>query len=123
VGGRVHSSLQEDNRQCSNCTRVFKWFSIKHAHLKFQKGCAWWVTRELKEWEKMNLTVCPCNIPYGKKMEKICLTGLLLGTNHGCITTNLNQSTLQCNGNILVHLQPKSLRSCFAYFGILWKCR
>jgi hypothetical protein len=24
--------------------------------------------------------------------EMICLTGLLLGTNHGCITTNLNAS-------------------------------
>jgi hypothetical protein len=43
---------------------------------------------------------------------KICLTGLLLGTNHGCITTNPNQSVLQCNGNIPVHLlvQPKYLR-------------
>jgi hypothetical protein len=34
--------------------------------------------------------------------EKICLTGLLLGTNHGCSTTNPNQSVLQCNGNIPV---------------------
>jgi hypothetical protein len=37
--------------------------------------------------------------------EKICLTGLLLGTNHGCITE------LQCNGNIPVHLHPKSSKS------------
>jgi hypothetical protein len=41
--------------------------------------------------------------------EKIFLwvTGLLLGTNHGCITTSPNQSLLQC-GTIPVHLQPKS---------------
>jgi hypothetical protein len=31
-----------------------------------------------------------------------------MGTNHGCITTNPNQSMLQYNGNIPVHLQPKS---------------
>jgi hypothetical protein len=29
--------------------------------------------------------------------EKICLIGLLLGTNHGCITINPNQSVLQCS--------------------------
>jgi hypothetical protein len=34
--------------------------------------------------------------------EKICLTGLLLGTNPGCITTNSNQNVLHCNGNIPV---------------------
>jgi histone-lysine N-methyltransferase SETMAR len=39
--------------------------------------------------------------------EKICLTGLLLGTIYGCITTNPNQSVLQCSGNIPVHLQQK----------------
>jgi hypothetical protein len=46
--------------------------------------------------------------------EKICSTGLLLGTNSGCITTNPNQSELQCNGNIPVHIlvQPKRLRLC-----------
>jgi hypothetical protein len=31
--------------------------------------------------------------------EKICLTGLLLGKNHGCITINLSQGMLQCYGN------------------------
>jgi hypothetical protein len=40
--------------------------------------------------------------------EKICLTGLLLGTNQGCITTNPNQSVFQYNGNIPVDVQPKS---------------
>jgi hypothetical protein len=39
--------------------------------------------------------------------KKIYLTVLLLGTNPGCITTNLNQSVLHCNGNITVHLQPE----------------
>jgi hypothetical protein len=87
-------------------------------------GCPenWKIEKKIKwtEW------LCPCNISYGMQMEKICLTVLLLGTNHGCITTNPNQSMLQCNGNIPVHLQPKSLRSshhlgrsCLPYFGIL----
>jgi hypothetical protein len=40
--------------------------------------------------------------------EKTCLTGLLLGANHGCITSNPNQSVIQCNGNTPIHLQPKS---------------
>jgi histone-lysine N-methyltransferase SETMAR len=40
--------------------------------------------------------------------EKICLTGLLLATNHGCIAKNPNQSVLQCKANIPVHLQPNS---------------
>jgi hypothetical protein len=39
--------------------------------------------------------------------EKIFIRGLLLGMNHGCITANPNQSMLQCNGNIPVHLEPK----------------
>jgi histone-lysine N-methyltransferase SETMAR len=39
---------------------------------------------------------------------KVYLTGFLLGTNHGCITTNPNQSVLQCNGNIPVSFQPNS---------------
>jgi hypothetical protein len=31
AGGRFDSISQEDNyRQCSNCTRVFPWFSIQH---------------------------------------------------------------------------------------------
>jgi hypothetical protein len=42
--------------------------------------------------------------------KKICLIRLLLRTDHGCITTNLIQSVLQCTGNIPVRLQPKSLR-------------
>jgi hypothetical protein len=31
------------------------------------------------------------------QMKKICLTGLLLGMNHRCITNNPNKSMLQCN--------------------------
>jgi hypothetical protein len=74
--------------------------------------------------------------------EKICLAGLLLGTKHGCITISLYQNVLQCNGNIPVDFQPKSLslriclqleRLCLPCFGILreyccpfsevwWKC-
>jgi hypothetical protein len=41
------------------------------------------------------------------QMEKIRITGLLLGSNHGCVTTNPKQGTLQCNGSIPVDLQPK----------------
>jgi hypothetical protein len=71
--------------------------------------------------------VCPCNISYSMQMkEKICLTGLLLVTNHRCINTNPNQSVLQCSEDILLHLQPKSLtlrhqlgRLCLSRFGIL----
>jgi hypothetical protein len=37
AGGRVDSSWQEDNdRQCSNCTRVFPWFSIQRNAWSFQ---------------------------------------------------------------------------------------
>jgi hypothetical protein len=39
--------------------------------------------------------------------ETICLTGLLLVMNHGCVTTNPNQSMIQQNP---VLLQPESLR-------------
>jgi hypothetical protein len=53
---------------------------------------------------------CPWNTSYGMHMKKICLTGLLLGMNDGCIITKPNQSVLQCNGNIPSNLQPKSLR-------------
>jgi hypothetical protein len=61
-----------------------------------------------KKWTEW---ICPCNISYSMQMkEMICLTGLLLGTNHGCITSNPNQSVLQCNGNIPIHHQTKSLR-------------
>jgi hypothetical protein len=42
--------------------------------------------------------------------EKKSLTILLLGRNHGCITTNPKQSVLQCNGNIPVHLQAKKFK-------------
>jgi hypothetical protein len=39
--------------------------------------------------------------------ENRCLTGLLLEANGGCFTTSPDQSVLQSNGNIPVHLQPK----------------
>jgi hypothetical protein len=67
--------------------------------------------RCLQNWrieKKLTECVCPCNISYGMHMkEKIRLTELLLGMDHGCITTNPNQR-LQCNGNIPVHIQPNS---------------
>jgi hypothetical protein len=42
--------------------------------------------------------------------EKICLTGLLLGTNQGRTTANPNQSALKCSGNIPLHFQPKNFK-------------
>jgi hypothetical protein len=92
--------------------------------------------------KKWTVWVYPCNISCGMQMkENICLTGLLMGMNHGCIVTNPDQSMLQCIGNIQVHLQPKSLRLqmhhrlgslCLPCFGIIspvspfseawWKC-
>jgi hypothetical protein len=84
-------------------------YSIAHARLKFQKEWTenWGVKKKLPKW------VCPCNISYGMQMkEKICLTGLLVGTNRGCITTNPNWSMLQFNGNMPVHFPPESLRLC-----------
>jgi hypothetical protein len=104
-------------------------YSIMHDRLTLQKVCALWVPRELKDREKWTEWVCPCNIPQGMQMkEKICLTWLLPGTNHGCITTNPNPSVFQCNGNTPVHFQPKSWRLrtrhqlgmlCLPRFGIL----
>jgi hypothetical protein len=54
------------------------------------------------------------------------LNRLLLGMNQGCITTELDQSVLQCNGNLPAHLQPRSLslchqlgRLCLPWFEIL----
>jgi hypothetical protein len=59
---------------------------------------------------KMNRMGLSLQHSYGMQMkEKIWLTGLLLGTNHGCITTDPDQSVLQSNGNIPVHIlvQPE----------------
>jgi hypothetical protein len=88
-------------------------YSIMHDLLKFQKVCAQWVSRVLKDQEKLTGWVCPCNISDGMQMKekiRVCSIGLLLGTNHGCFTTNPNQSMLQCNRNIPVHLQSKCLK-------------
>jgi hypothetical protein len=113
---RVEELLRADKRMIESVATAL-WcshglaYSIMHDHLKFQKVCTRWVPKELKDRKKLTEWVCPCNITYGVQMkEKICLTGLLLETNHGCITTNPNQSVLQCNENILVHLKPKSLK-------------
>jgi hypothetical protein len=43
-----------------------------------------------------------------KERIEISLTGFLLGTNHGSIATNPNQSMIQCKENIPLHIQPKS---------------
>jgi hypothetical protein len=104
AGGRADSSWQDKDRQCSNCTRVFPLFSIQHNAWSFEVSeSVRTVGAQRTEGSRKKLTewVCPCN-SYGIQMkEKICLTGLLLGK---------KESVLQCNENIPVHLQPKSLR-------------
>jgi histone-lysine N-methyltransferase SETMAR len=91
--------------------------SIMHDRFKFWKVCIWWVARELKDQEKMNWMGLSLQhlLQYEDEGEE-CLIWLLLGTNHGCITTNLNQSGLHCNGNIPVNLQPK-----FWGYAISWE--
>jgi hypothetical protein len=57
VGGRVDSSWQEYNdRQCSNCTRVFPWYSIHHNAWLFEvsEDVCTVGSGGLKNWEKMN---------------------------------------------------------------------
>jgi hypothetical protein len=98
-----------------------------HDRLKVREVCARWVPREPMDREKINrMELSLQHVLRYADEGKICLTGLLLGTNHWCITINANQSVLQCNGIIPVLLQPKSLRLrhqlgrlCLPYFGIL----
>jgi hypothetical protein len=70
-------------------------YSIMDDRLKFRKVCSRCVPTELKVRDRIKWTewVCSCNIFYGIEMkEKI---RLLLGTNHGCITTDPNHRGLQ----------------------------
>jgi hypothetical protein len=74
----------------------------------------------------LNESVLATSLKGMQMKEKICLTGLLLGSNHGCIATNPNQSVLQFNRNIPFHFQPTNLRLrrqlgmlCLPLFGIL----
>jgi hypothetical protein len=114
----IRADRRMDNyRQCSNCTRLFPClaYSIMHDQLKFWKYAHGGCPDNWRTEKKLTESVCPCNISYGMQMkEKTCLTEILLGMYHRCITTNKNHSVLQCDGNSLVHLlvQPKSLRLC-----------
>jgi hypothetical protein len=110
AGGKVDSRWQEDNDiQCSNCTGLFPWFSIQHSARSLEVSeSVRTVSAQRTEGSRKNE---PCKIYHGIQMkEKMCLTGLFLGTNHRCITTNPNQSVLHCGGNIPVLLQPRSLK-------------
>jgi hypothetical protein len=71
-----------------------------HDRLKFRKVGARWVPKELMAREKIKRMCLSLQhlLWYGDE-KKIRLTGLLLGTNHGCTTTNQNQSVLRCKGN------------------------
>jgi hypothetical protein len=101
---------------CSNCTRVFPSFSIHNNACSFEVSESLCVvgaqrTEGLRKNE-LNGPVLAASVNGMHMNEKISVIGLLLRTIHGRITTNLNQSVLQCNGNIPVHLQPKNLRLC-----------
>jgi hypothetical protein len=75
-------------------------YSVMHDRLKFWKVCARWVPREVKNQEKFNrMGLSLQHLLRLADEGQICLTDLLLGTNHGCITTNPNLSVLQCNPN------------------------
>jgi hypothetical protein len=67
------------------------------------------VARELRDREKINQVGSALQhlLRYAYEREDM-LNRLLLGMNYGCITTNPNQSVLQCNGHIQVHLQPQA---------------
>jgi hypothetical protein len=82
-------------------------YSIMHDRLKFWKVHV--VGAQRTEGLRKNepngsvlatsLTVC--------RLRKGMLNRIVTGDESRCITTNPNQSVLQCNGNIPVHLQPK----------------
>jgi hypothetical protein len=103
--------LPRRRRQCSNCTRVFPWFSIQHNAWSFE------VSESVRNVGAQRTVESRTDEPKGSVLatslngmqmkEKICLASLLLGTNHG-FTANSNESVLQCNGNIPVHLDPRS---------------
>jgi transposase len=98
-------------------------YSLMHDRLKFRKLCARWVPRKLKDREKINRMGMTLQhlLRYADEGEDMFNRIV-----NGCITTNPYESVLQCNRNIPVHLQPKSLRLrhqlkrlCLPCFGIL----
>jgi hypothetical protein len=98
---RVDSSRQKNNdRQCSNCTRMFPWFSIQHNVWSFEVPESVRVPRELKGREKWTQRTCPCNVSYGMQMkEKICLN-----------------KTVTADESWVHHYQPESKRA-----SVQWK--
>jgi hypothetical protein len=72
--------------------------------------CARWVPRELKNREKINRMDLSLQhlLRYADEGEYSMPNRVVTGANHGRITTDPNQSMFQCNGNISIHLQPKS---------------
>jgi hypothetical protein len=68
---------------------------VVHDHLKFWKVRMLGAQRTegLRKINRIDLSLQ--HLLWYADEEKICLTGLYLGTNHGCITTNLNQSMIQ----------------------------
>jgi hypothetical protein len=45
-------------------------YSIMHDRLKFQELCIWWMTRELRDREKINQMGLFCNISYDMQMKE-----------------------------------------------------
>jgi hypothetical protein len=109
-------------------------YSIMHDHLKLRKVCTRWVPRDLKDREKMNrmsLSLLHFLRYADKGEDSSMLNWIVTGDEswvHHYQPSNTNQSVLQCNGNIPVHLQPRSSkfklhhqlgRLCVARFEIL----
>jgi hypothetical protein len=91
IGWESWSWYEDNDRQCSNCTRVFPWFSIQHNALTFEISESV-STVGVQRTEE----VCPCNISYDMQIkEKICLAGLLPGTNHGCYQPESKRASMQ----------------------------
>jgi hypothetical protein len=116
AGGRDDSSWQRNNnRQCIKCTRCSHGlaYSIMHDRSKFRKVCAWWVPRELKDWQETNRTSLSLqhllrHADEGKDMLNWTVTGDKSLVHH----YQLQPKCASMNGNNPVHLlvQPKSLR-------------
>jgi hypothetical protein len=88
---RITTDIVTTALGCSHCLA----YSIMNEHWKFRIVRARWMPRELKDREKMNRINLSLQhlLRYADEGDDM-LAGLLLGTNHECITTNTNQSVL-----------------------------
>jgi hypothetical protein len=87
-------------------------YSTLHDLLKFWKVCTSRLLREVKDREKMNRMGLSLQHLLRYADEENMLNRIVTGKNHGCITTNPNESFQQYNGNIPLYFQPKNLSLC-----------